>query len=151
MQERLKEIVIYILENGSGLEPEQREELRRVWDELNLGSFPIEEIEAALSRALEAGLLQDQDGELFELLPGQQKKASAAEPLADLYLDRLESAGLIDAEQRSEILLRAGRLETGGSSLEEIQFVAASIIFDETLGMTLGWSGIAADPTASVH
>ena len=149
MQERLKEIVIYILENGTGLEPEQRAELERVWDELNLGSFPIEQIEAALSRALSIDLL-DEDGDLIELLPGLSVAQSADEG-ALRYLHRLEISGLIDAEQRSEILLRANRLQAGDPGLEEIQFIAASIIFDERLGSPRLWSAMLGSQSTSVH
>ncbi len=151
MQERLKEIVIYILENGASLEPEQRAELERVWDELELGSFPIEQIEAALSRALELSLLRsDGDDELIDLTAALSG-GETGEPETDQYLDRLIGAGLIDSEQRREILARARRFRPEGPALKDVQFVAASIIFDETLGYT--WRGfrITGIPTANIH
>jgi hypothetical protein len=64
------------------------------------------------------------------------------------YLQRLVNLGLIDEEQREELLERARRAHPHGATLDDIQFLAASLIFDESLGIVWGWDG---EIQASAH
>ena len=134
MQKRLKEIVIYILEHGSGLAPDQRAQLERMRGELSAAGLPEAAIEAAIHEILELGVGR-----------GRRECAAAGgvvmAQMAQGYLQRLVNLGLIDEEQREELIERARRVHPGGASLDDIQFLAASLIFDESLGIIWGWDG----------
>ena len=139
MQKRLKEIVIYILENGNSLEPEQRAELEAMRGELAESGLSVEAIEEAIRQVLDLG----------ELRPARPRPLTGDVPAAARhYLQRLVSHGLIDEEQRDEILQRARRLERDVPELSTVEFLAASVIFDESLGFFWGWDG---DIHASAH
>jgi uncharacterized protein Smg (DUF494 family) len=133
MQKRLKEIVIYILEHGTGLAPDQRAQLERMRGELSAAGLPEAAIEAAIHEILELGV-------------GRGRReggggAGAVAQTAQGYLQRLVNLGLIDDDQREELLERARRVHPGGANLDDIQFLAASLIFDESLGIIWGWDG----------
>lgn len=124
MQKRLKEFVIYILENSKNLGPDERAQLEDMRERLSLDGFPFIEIEAAVQSLFNLGELDAESAEL-------KRKLLAPDALA--YLQRVKSAGLIVDEQEDEILARAGRLFSDGVSLADIQFLVASLIFDENL------------------
>jgi hypothetical protein len=125
MQKRLKEIVIYILENGRSLEPQEREQLEAVRDQLGELGLPADEFAAALKRVLDMALAES---------PKTAPPPLAAGAARD-YLARLQGLGLIDEEQIQEILARAGAAGIGAEDLDAVQFLAASLIFDEKLGL----------------
>jgi uncharacterized protein Smg (DUF494 family) len=142
MQKRLKEIVIYILENGNSLEPEQRAELEAMRGELVESGLSVEMIEEAIRQVLELGSVR----------PPRPRPAAGSEPVsARHYLQRLVSLGLIDEEQRDEILQRARRLEPESPGLSTVEFLAASVIFDESLGFLWGWDGEIHSPAHNLH
>jgi uncharacterized protein Smg (DUF494 family) len=132
MQKRLKEIVIYILEHGTGLAPEQRAQLERMRSELSAAGLSDAAIAAGIHEILELGV-----GRGRREVGGP----AAVAQMAQGYLQRLVNLGLIDEEQREELLERARRVHPGGASLDDIQFLAASLIFDESLGIVWGWDG----------
>ncbi len=145
MQKRLKEIVIYILENGKGLEPGQRAKLEEVREQLGLDGLDLDEIEAAIQSVLN---LEGDDLALADS-PIAVEQAVLDFDAAD-YLQRLSSLGLIDEEQEEEILLRVHRLHAEGAGLAEVQFLAAAVIFDETLAES-GWMTSPEGPGPSKH
>ncbi len=146
MQKRLKEIVIYILENGSELEPEQRAQLETMRAELSSAGLPVEAIEDAIRQVLEIGVSRNTRG----VVEGIETTTLLTEE-ASIYLRRLQGLGLIDEMQQEEILDRAHRLRPEGAGLKEIQFLAASLIFDESLGFLWGWDGDNLDSARSLH
>lgn len=135
MQKRLKEIVITILEQNEGLAPEQRAQLERLRGELSAAGVPEAAVEAAVHEVLALAL----GGAAPR---GAQRGTAAGLPAtAQEYLQRLVNLGLIDEDQREELLERARRNHPNGATLDDIQFLAASLIFDESLGIVWGWDG----------
>jgi len=133
MDKRLKEIVIYILEHSSSLEPEQRAQLEALSEKLDLNAFPLDELERSLRRLLvEAELIDESPasdlGGDFAVQEVEMEREAAD------YLQRLHRHGLIDREQEDELIARAARIHPEGIRLEHVQFLAASLIFDENLG-----------------
>lgn len=135
MQKRLKEIVITILEQSEGLAPEQRAQLERLRVELSAAGLPDAAVEAAVHEIVALGLAGGASP------GGRNSKAVRLPATAQEYLQRLVNLGLIDEDQREELLERAQRNHPGGATLDDIQFLAASLIFDESLGIVWGWDG----------
>lgn len=135
MQKRLKEIVITILEQSEGLAPEQRAQLERLRGELSAAGLPEAAVEAAVHEVLALGL---GGGAARSAQRGTPARLPAT---AQEYLQRLVNLGLIDEDQREELLERARRNHPTGATLDDIQFLAASLIFDESLGIVWGWDG----------
>ncbi len=148
MQKRLKEIVIYILENGTGLEPTQRAQLEMMRVELEAAGLPAVAIEEAIRQVLDMGLghrgEERTSAALFEDDLSLNEEALA-------YLTRLMGLGLIDEMQREEIIERASRRSPEGVGLPEVQFLAASLIFDESLGFFWTWDGENTDSARNLH
>jgi hypothetical protein len=148
MQKRLKEIVIYILENGTGLEPTQRAQLEMMRAELEAAGLPAAAIEEAIRQVLDMGLGRRGDDQsvagLFESDVSMSEEAA-------VYLTRLLGLGLIDELQREEIIERASRRSPEGVGLREVQFLAASLIFDESLGFFWTWDGENRDSARNLH
>lgn len=148
MQKRLKEIVIYILENGTGLEPTQRAQLEMMRVELEAAGLPASAIEEAIRQVLDMGLGHRGDERSIEsLLDGD---VSISEEAAS-YLARLMGLGLIDEMQREEVIERACRRSPDGVELRDVQFLAASLIFDESLGFFWTWDGEHSDSARNLH
>ncbi|MBM4117573.1 hypothetical protein FJ251_07460 [bacterium] len=135
MQKRWKEIVITILEQSEGLAPQQRAQLERLRGELSAAGLPEAAVEAAVHEILALGL----GGAAPRGAPGAP--AARLPATAQEYLQRLVNLGLIDEDQREELLVRARRNHPAGATLDDIQFLAASLIFDESLGIVWGWDG----------
>jgi len=125
MEKRLKEIVIYILENGPGLDDEQRLQLEEAKAQLSLEGLPVAAIEKAIRRILETGLA--------EPAPDEPLPAGGGEA-AD-YLDRLKSLGLLDEDDAEAILQRAARLRPQGIELADVRFLAASVVLEGPAGL----------------
>ncbi len=148
MQKRLKEIVIYILENGTGLEPTQRAQLEMMRAELEAAGLPAVAIEEAIRQVLDMGLGRRTDERsIVSLLDGG---ASLSDEAAG-YLARLLGLGLIDEMQREEIIERASQRNPEGIGLQEVQFLAASLIFDESLGFFWAWDGENSESARNLH
>ncbi|MBN2171840.1 MAG: hypothetical protein JW819_11035 [Candidatus Krumholzibacteriota bacterium] len=124
MEKRLKEIVIYILENGPGLDPEQRLQLEEVKAQLSLDGLPVAEIEKAIRRVLETGVA--------ETIATGPLPAGSGEAVH--YLDRLQALGLLDEDEAEAILQRAARLRPEGIALADVQFLAASVVLEGPAG-----------------
>jgi hypothetical protein len=124
MEKRLKEIVIYILENGPGLDPEQRLQLEEVKAQLGLEGLPVAEIEKAIRRVLETGVA--------ETVKAEPLPAGSSEAVD--YLDRLQALGLLDEDEAEAILQRAARLRPEGIALADVRFLAASVVLEDPAG-----------------
>ncbi|MCP4548786.1 MAG: DUF494 family protein [bacterium] len=124
MQKRLKEFVIYILENSDNLGPEERAQLEEMRERLNLNGFPFAEIEETLQYIMSMG----QEG-----AEAQKARMMLLTDDAREYLARVVLNGLLSSEQEEEVLARAGRLFQDGVELADVQFLIASLIFDENL------------------
>lgn len=146
MQKRLKEIVIYILENGGELDAEQRGRLENMRSDLASAGLPPAAIEEAIRQVLELGVGRLGGGERMPAVDG-----SDLAPEAGDYLRRLAAAGLIDELQVEEIVDRARRLNPEGATLAQVQFLAASLIFDENLGLAWGLAGDFTPPGPPLH
>ncbi len=149
MQKRLKEIVIYILENGSGLEPEHRAQLEEMQAELSAAGLPLDAVEEVIRQVLDLGVGRGIQTHLG--LCHRFKGGAPLSPEAEEYLQRLLGMGLIDPMQCEEILHRARRLRPEGPGLEDVQFLAASLIFDENIGFFWGWDGDNLDAPRNLH
>ena len=136
MDKRLKEIVIYILENGSALQPEQRAELEELREQLDQRGISIEEIARAIGRAIESGSEGGSLRAFGRLLEAEIQEVELAPAAAD-YLRRIVQLGLISEEEEDELLIRAARLYPGGVELAQIQSLVATQLFDEHLGPSL--------------
>ena len=148
MQKRLKEIVIYILENGTGLEPSQRAQLEMMRVELEAAGLPAVAIEEAIRQVLDMGL--GRRGDERSALPLLEGDVAISEE-AVVYLTRLMGLGLIDEMQREEVIERACRRSPEGVGLRDVQFLAASLIFDESLGFFWTWDGENTDSARNLH
>lgn len=140
MEKRLKEIVIYILENSSALDPEQRAELEDLQKRLGMSGSSLTEIERSIRRVLSAGADPQAMNALGDFFEAEIQELELT-PEANDYLRRLRESGLVTEDQENEILARAARVYQETVDLDEIQFLAASLIFDENLGAIVGGEG----------
>lgn len=123
MDKRTKEIVIYILEGGPGLDPEQRQQLEEFKARLDMDGVPVAEIEKAIRRVLETG---EAETVAAHQAPGGDEAVA--------YLDRLQSLGLLDGAEAEAVLQRAARLRPDGIALADVRFLAASVVLEDPAG-----------------
>ena len=150
MHKRLEEIVIYILENSAGLEPDQKAQLEEMRDQLRLGTFPSVEVEQVLQHLVDFSV---DEGGVLSIGENSSPVESQIplDPKAAEYLGRLIDLGLIDREQEEELFLRAGRLEGEMITLEGMQFLTASLIFDQRLASGQIWDEYKNERGYSLH